>query len=80
MSLGIRCQRQAGGRCGQECLFVEGGHWHSGAPWSSQQLLHPPPPPTPNTLAHTFGAYNSVVNKLYCRKGTHFIKNLKHED
>lgn len=28
-SLGIRPQRQAGGRCGQECVFVQGGgYWH----------------------------------------------------
>jgi len=78
-SLGIRCQRQAGGRCGQERVFVEGGHWHSGAPWSSQQLLDQPPPPT--ILPHTLGAHNSAVNKLCYRKTAgHFINNPKHEN
>ena len=63
-SLGVPCQRQAGGRCGQECVFVEGGYWHNGAPWSSQQLLYHH---LPTILPHNLGAHNSAVTKLYYR-------------
>ena len=59
-SLGIGRQGQAGGRCGQECVFVQGGgHWHGEDPEEQGALeVTATPTLTSPILPHTLIAQN----------------------